>query len=651
MSNKSLLLFLLLCICTPVLAQQKIAPQVEFDRVKAKYSDVSIVCLSKSERSSVEYIKGELKVVSQVSRENMFLDENGSFYNTAVVPSSHFFQADGIDARSLVPNGKSYKAVKAGVAEKSDHMSGSIFHDDLVLYNVSFPDASKGSKSILKYREVITEPHFFGNYYFDAPGMPTENSRFEVILPTGFELAYAYYNLDSTKLSYTVTTMKTGKVQHVWEMRDIPETKRESRAPGYKHLSPHVVVYLKSITTKSGKRENYLSDYKDLHRWYYDFVRNVNKQGSSSLDSLSIAITKEARTEKEKIQNVFYWVQDNIKYIAFEDGLGGFVPRNAKDIYEKRYGDCKDMTSIMHYMLKQAGVPTYMTWIGTRELPYSYLSLPTPFNDNHMILAWQDGDNWSFIDGTSSFNEMGMPSSFIQGKEAMIHIDSTKCIIANVPVVDPQKNSVADTLEVTMLKGVLFGRGAAWYDGYYKQSLNRNITSMTKEETWKYCTALLEKGNNKFALDSLFIQNKGNRELPLVVNYKFNVRDYVYLNGDEAYVNLHLDKDYLDDYLDSKRKTPLDQNFTFQHNWHYKFYIPEGYSVIRIPENVLVEYDLFSFRLNYSLKGNRIESDFQYTNKFMMLGLERFTDWNTMMTKLNAAFKQTIVLKQIATSK
>jgi len=36
MSNKFLLLFLLLCICTPVLAQQKIVPQVEFDRVKAK---------------------------------------------------------------------------------------------------------------------------------------------------------------------------------------------------------------------------------------------------------------------------------------------------------------------------------------------------------------------------------------------------------------------------------------------------------------------------------------------------------------------------------------------------------------------------------------------------------------------------------------
>jgi len=82
-----------------------------------------------------------------------------------------------------------------------------------------------------------------------------------------------------------------------------------------------------------------------------------------------------------------------------------------------------------------------------------------------------------------------------------------------------------------------------------------------------------------------------------------------------------------------------------------QWFVSEGYSVVRIPENVVVEYDLFSFRLNYSLKGNRIESDFQYTNKFMMLGPERFTDWNTMMTKLNAAFKQTIVLKQIATSK
>jgi hypothetical protein len=28
----------------------------------------------------------------------------------------------------------------------------------------------------------------------------------------------------------------------------------------------------------------------------------------------------------DKVKAIFYWVQNNIRYIAFEDGIAGFLP-------------------------------------------------------------------------------------------------------------------------------------------------------------------------------------------------------------------------------------------------------------------------------------------------------------------------------------
>src|SRR5581483_12039727 len=95
-------------------------------------------------------------------------------------------------------------------------------------------------------------------------------------------------------------------------------------------------------------------------------------------------------TELAKVKSIYYWVINNIKYVAFEDGMQGYIPRQADSICMKRYGDCKDMASIITAMLSVAKIPSYLTWIGTRDIPYSYDDVPLPMADNHMIATYMD---------------------------------------------------------------------------------------------------------------------------------------------------------------------------------------------------------------------------------------------------------------------
>ncbi|RZK99397.1 MAG: hypothetical protein EOO89_31150, partial [Pedobacter sp.] len=109
----------------------------------------------------------------------------------------------------------------------------------------------------------------------------------------------------------------------------------------------------------------------------------------SIVDSIITGVT----TTKEKTKRIYNWVQDHVKYVAFEDGYGGFIPRDANLVCDRRFGDCKDMANLLVKMLNMAGVSAHHTWIGTRDIPYSYNQIPTTNVDNHMIAVFNDNGN------------------------------------------------------------------------------------------------------------------------------------------------------------------------------------------------------------------------------------------------------------------
>lgn len=85
-------------------------------------------------------------------------------------------------------------------------------------------------------------------------------------------------------------------------------------------------------------------------------------------------------------------------------------------------------------MLSLAGLKGNLTWIGTRSIPYSYNEVPTPIVDNHMILSYKYNDKTYFLDATGRFIPIDLPTSFIQGKEALISNGENSYVIETVPL-------------------------------------------------------------------------------------------------------------------------------------------------------------------------------------------------------------------------
>jgi hypothetical protein len=377
-------------------------------------------------------------------------------------------------------------------------------------------------------------------------------------------------------------------------------------------------------------------------------VKDLEKEEpSKDLVSIVNGLKKAGDTEEETVKKIFYWVQNNIRYVAFEQGMRGFIPHNGSYVCEKRYGDCKDMASIIVSMLQIAGIKGYPTWIGTRDIPYSYTSLPTPMVDNHMIATYISKDgHYYFLDATDSKLPFGMPSSMIQGKEALIGKGPDKYEVKRVPEIAKEVNVVTDSVTLSIKENELIGKGEAALHGYAKVFSAYRMDRVEKDDTKQYVTQLLGKGSNKFYLDDYAIRHLDDRDRPTEISYSFRIGDYFQKIGDEIYVNLNLDKDHYNHYITASRTTPWETDYKYIKKEISILEIPEGYEIDFLPEDIKAEGKSVGIDVTYQATGQKIIMQKNFYIDFLLMTPDQFNDWNESIKRLSEVYKEAIILKK-----
>ena len=86
------------------------------------------------------------------------------------------------------------------------------------------------------------------------------------------------------------------------------------------------------------------------------------------------------------MQALANFVQNDIRYVAIELGIGGHQPHPATETFKHRYGDCKDKVTLLSTMLKEVGVDSYFVIINTVRGSVT-ATTPPNLDFNHAILA------------------------------------------------------------------------------------------------------------------------------------------------------------------------------------------------------------------------------------------------------------------------
>ena len=298
-------------------------------------------------------------------------------------------------------------------------------------------------------------------------------------------------------------------------------------------------------------------------------------------------------------------------------------------------------------MLKIAGIKGNLTWIGTRSIPYSYREVPTPISDNHMILSYSNQGETYFLDATGRYMPLGLPSSFIQGKEALISDGPDKFRIETVPVIPAEENGIAEVTQLELKGDDLTGKSAAKVSGYTKTDLFQYLetldTPVKKEE---FYNSFFQKGNNKFLIGDFGEQNTFAYDEDFGFNYDFRISDYAKELGDEIYVNLNLNREVAGYKLKKDRKTNVEVEYKKHYDFIDSLKVPEGFEVSYLPENFQVSSELFSASITYEEKPGEIVYRHQLSLNFLNLDLQQQKEFNKLIEKVEKAYKEIIVLKK-----
>ncbi len=148
-------------------------------------------------------------------------------------------------------------------------------------------------------------------------------------------------------------------------------------------------------------------------------------------------------------------------------------------------------------------------------------------------------------------------------------------------------------------------------------------------------------------MDSFQISALHERDIPLKVDYRFKIHDYINEVNNEIYVNLNLDKGYYNNYIPADRKLPRENDYKAENDETYIFDIPEGYEVEYLPPNSEFKSKSLCFEMIYRVKNKTIILESKVYNNVLMLTPDLFADWNEAVRNLSKAYKEAIILNKI----
>lgn len=615
----------------------------EFNTYSKLYPENARVRLLHETLITITLVDGEIVILEKNKEEDLYLNETATYNSKNSVNSSFFFELKEISASSYVFENGKYVESKVDKFTEKDELNDS-FYDDSKTLSFIYPNLKKGSKSVLEYSQNIKNPRFLSPFFF-GDYFPIIKNKVTIIADKGIELTFKEFNTTNVNIKFSKEE-KRKKTIYTWELENQNEFEYEPSTPSYTSILPHIVPIITSYKVKK-ETKKLLGQVSDLYNWYYSLVENVNKEvPDPELVNIVNTITKDKKTDLEKVKAIYYWAQKNIKYIAFEYALGGFIPRESNEVFRKKYGDCKDNSSILFKMLEIAGVKGNLTWIGTRSIPYTYQEVPTPIVDNHMILSYEENGKTYYLDATGRYIKFGLPTSFIQGKEALVSYGKT-FKVKKVPVVDAKENAIIDSTTLTLKDNVLTGNSITHITGYPKINYFNSLENINSESKLKtFYNARFIKGNNKFLIKKIKEINKYDYDEDFIINYDFEIKNYFKKLGDEIYINLNLNKDISDLKADKKREYAIEYDFKRYQSYVTKLNIPEGYKVDYLPENVSFSNDLITCSISYELKENVVLYHQNIILNFLILTKEQQLELNKLIKKIEKQYKEIIVLKK-----
>ncbi len=618
-------------------------PSADLARLLAKYPGNFVIAESVTRDVNFEITRnGETELSFSDYQAIFVLADNA----TVLSESKEYFNSQlkvrELEAYSLVPIDNAYKKQTVTDFTKAREAGDGVYYDDLYTYLFNFPSVCKGSRLVTTSKTVSSDPFYPVVFYFGG-NIPVEQAKLTLTFPDNVVVSHRMFGYDTTSVSFSKT--KKGRYNtYTWSGSSSKSYLADEQSPSSRYFTPHVIINIDGYSYK-GKYNKILGSLKDLYDWDYSKITSINTEISPEVKYIADSITANLESSREKVRQIYSWVQQNIKYVAIEDGDNGLVPRQASLVLQRRYGDCKDKSSLLTAMIRSVGLNSNFAWVGTRKLPYKYTDFPALSNSNHMIAVWWDEHNKPVIlDGTTLYHSLGEIPSAIQGKQCIIEQGPDNFMLYEIPVSKADENISTDSVWISIENGLLKGHGKATFTGEPKSEIMASFEAIDSARYVNILNKLIPKASNKCKYTTAQVSALDNLDQPFTITYDFELPDYVTTNSGSSYVNMNIQRFMNDSQLKADRWIPVELETPFINRFVSVLQVPDNTAIGILPEISIFNQPGLNFRQQYNRKGNTVILTSEITTLNRSFSGEEISRFRDMLIALNKAYNKSIVL-------
>lgn len=210
----------------------------------------------------------------------------------------------------------------------------------------------------------------FGGRFADsfslAFSVPVARLDVRVLLPDGRPLAWRAHGLELPPSVRTVA----GLVEHRWHREGVAPVAGESDLPPGFTVFPWLEV-------------SEWASWADVVRWALPLYA---PGGPSNGMAARIEAWRALPGEEARATAALRFVQDEVRYLGMELGEGSHRPRRAAEVFEARFGDCKDKSLLLVAIYRALGIEATPALVNTEDRGAIASRLPSPLAFDHVVV-------------------------------------------------------------------------------------------------------------------------------------------------------------------------------------------------------------------------------------------------------------------------
>jgi hypothetical protein len=438
----------------------------------------------------------------------------------------------------------------------------------------------------IKYNGLFMYPR----NYLQAPYQAVEKEVFEVQAPSNLSFRYKTLNCN-----YQPAVVRDGQTElHRWQVADLAAYKYEKYSGSSENFAPQILLAPNKFQLND--YEGDMTSWKNFGEWLNKLYEKTTEL-KEDRKQFYRDMVKNAASENEKIKILYSYLQNNMRYVSIQLGIGGWRPFPASFVEDKKYGDCKALSNYLKSALDAVGIKSNLVVI-YRDYQEKFVDEKFPMNDfNHVILSVPQNKDTLWLECTSNTLPFAVLDETTLNRSALLLTENGGVVI-NTPASNYKTNQVNYFTEIKINdEGGAAVTAAYKAFGEERSNLQMGFHDLKDDDKKKDFI----RQNEWKQPDFFDLEIPDKTANPYRINVKMGYENIAaFKAGSKLFLEPRLYRFFDEEIPETKNRI---NNYFFDYPYQQTdttiYYLPNGYSAENLPKGKTVNYPFAAYSSSF----------------------------------------------------